>query len=71
MLCYDWRCVVWRWGYDDDAVVGFTGKYSPNTSLREVLGQYFPPDQWAHGNMVVNISTLNNGNGEILSEGGT
>ena len=34
------------------------------------MGQYFPPDQWAHGNMVVNTFTLNNGNEEILAEGG-
>ena len=37
---------------------------------RDVLGQYIPPDQWAHGYMMVNISMLHNGNEEILSEGG-
>ena len=37
---------------------------------RDVLGQYIPPDQWAHGYMMVNTSMLHNDNEEILSEGG-
>ena len=58
------------WGRVEDFVVEFAGKYCPNTSLREVLVQYIPPDQWAHENMIVNTSTLHNGNEEIVSEGG-
>ena len=52
------------------ARTGYSGKYCLNTSLREVLGQYFPPDQWAHGTMMITTSTLYNGNEKILSEGG-
>ena len=37
---------------------------------RDVLGQYIPPHQWAHGYMIVNISMSRNGNEEILFEGG-
>ena len=36
---------------------------------RDVLGQYNPPDQWARGYMMVNISMLHNGSEEISSEG--
>ena len=56
--------------FDVETYPGNTVKYCPNTSLREILGQYFTPDHWAHGNMTVYTSTLNNGNVEILSEWG-
>ena len=53
-----------------DMVIGFTVKYRPQYVPRDILGDYVTVNQQVHRNTTVNTPTLNNGNVEVLCEGG-